>query len=448
MQGKSYLDSPNRLGTWPANGADVVRGNDILLVSTPGKRLGSFPIVNRCHGSDGGRNVKDDSIRVASEREMDERERPIHAAFVDFLDATGLSVKSDSALLVVTFKTGNVHFAAKAIECIPADIQLLIIGTQLSAEEVNFLELSGRPIFTADEPFDNELSYELLMDHTAADFGWADADCFVVDRNLWDELLRAMPSGVANRAAFTYEPLGFAKPPLVVWNKDVRSLLESEHTSLNSYSPSLTGSCRGSPYAVSRIVDERQLALLRETLGMDADGSISPHEGLLDVYNDKRTISSTDRALARSWVGDEARLTGWVLDTPIMAQVALRAHGWTTSQVLRSNNRVSNRIIHPGASGYRDRMRAEGARSQYTRRWQLTDLLEVLLLRELLERGGPSQPYEQKLWEYTGRIVADGELTAADIPPAARHLVGEFGVDLDKLREDDRFSFIFTSAST
>ncbi len=378
---------------------------------------------------------------VTSEEELDALEDPVRNAFTSFLADLGL-LDTDSDVLGLTFRSGAVHFAAKALEFVPRDLTVLLVGSYLSQAEVDFLSATGRPVFTFDQPFDNELFYEMLMDNTSGAFGWVDADCFVLNSAIWGELFAPMPNDVGAHAAFTYDPHGFAKTPLVVWGRAARERLKAEGTTLNSYAPEPTNLGRASPYAISRILRDDHYRYLEQMLGVGSDNELNPHDGLLDIFDNLRTVSTVRRHLTEGWFGPEVRRVGWLIDTPMMAEIVLRVNGFKTKRLIANNKQISYDIIHAGASSYRDRMRQEGASTEYVARFRLTDLFEVLLAAQVAQRGlGPA--YEELSVTQSKVLRDEAGIHESEIKATACAMLKDDGVDPVVLRADLRFDFLF-----
>jgi hypothetical protein len=380
-------------------------------------------------------------MRVDSEQELDELEKPVRNAFASFLSDEKL-LGTDSPVIGMTFRTGGVHFAVKALEFVSSELTVVLVGTSLTDEEVEFLRSTGRPVFNFDQRFDNELVYEMIMDYTSGLFGWVDADCFVLNPAIWRALLAPMADDMAAHATFTYEPLGFAKTPLVVWHPRAREVLKAEGTTLNSYAPEPTNVGRASPYSISRIVGERHRRHLEQVLGVGPDGELLPHDGLLDVYDNGRTVPSRRRQEASGWFGPEVRRTGWLVDTPMMGGVALLAHGLKTKAVVADNIQISDDIIHVGASSYRERMRQEGANTVYLARFRLTDLFEVLLADEVV-RQGLKTGYAELVSVQVERLRSEAGIHPDEIKSIARSMLEDEGVTPETLGGDSRLGFLF-----
>ena len=379
--------------------------------------------------------------RVTSEQQLDAVEKPVRDAFAGFLDGVGL-LGTDKTVIGMTFRTGGVHFAAKALEFMPENVTVVLVGTSLTEAEAEFLSAFGHPVFTFDQRFDNELVYEMLMDFTSGVFGWVDADCFVLNTGIWGEILAHMDDDVGAHAAFVYEPLGFAKSPLVVWAPRSRDVLKAEGTTLNSYAPMPTNVGRASPYSISRILQGHHHAYLRQMLGVGPDGELLPHDGLLDVFENGRTVNTRRRSSVEGWFGPAVQRTGWLIDTPMMAEIVLRANGLRTKAVIPGNVQINNDILHVGASSYRERMRQEGANTVYLARFRLTDLFEVLLADELAQRDlGPV--YQQLAAVQARRLQGEAGIAPDEIKSTACAMLADEGVRVDELRQDARLSFLF-----
>lgn len=378
---------------------------------------------------------------VSSEAELDAIEQPLRAAFSAFLADIGL-LGTRSPLMALTFRTGGLHFAAKALEFIPQNFDVVIAGTSLTRVEVDFLRATGRSVFNSDLRYDNELVYEMLMANTAGAFGWVDADCFVLNPTIWETLLSPMAADEGSRSAFTYDPLGFAKSVLVVFGSRSRELLRSEQTTLNSYALEPTNVGRAAPHSISRILREHHHRYLRQVLGVGPDNDLLPHDGFLDIFDNGRTVNTRKRSQTTQWFGPEVRRVGWLIDTPMMAEIVLRANGFKTRRLIESNREITQDVIHVGASSYRERMRQEGANTAYLARFQLTDLFEVLLAEELAERG-VGEIYKEIGAVQRRRLHDEAGIREGEIKQVARSMLEEHGVDVKPLTEDLRFGFLF-----
>ncbi|PDP87137.1 hypothetical protein CQJ94_13335 [Glycomyces fuscus] len=373
--------------------------------------------------------------------ELDQLEGPVRRAFEEFLRKNGL-YGTDEPVLGMSFINGGLHFAVKALEFVPQGVRVVLVGANLSDAETDYLSAAGHLVFNHPLNFDNELMYEMLTDGTSGDFGWVDADCFVLDPSLWSELLDGMDDTTSAHAAFTYEPLGFAKTPLVMWSRHVRKPLADAGTTLNSYAQVPTNAGRISPYAISRVAGQQQLDTLGDVLGREDDGSLTPHDGLLDIYANGRTVNSRNRAGALGWFGPDVERTGWLIDTPILAEAVLRRNGLRTRRLSEGNRQITDRIIHVGASGYRQRMRNEGASTEYLARFRLTDLFEVLLADELSERG-LSEHYAELSALQAEQLEKEAGIAPGEIRQYAQSMLRDQGLDLAKLGGDRRMGFLF-----
>lgn len=378
---------------------------------------------------------------ASSEEQLDAIERPVRDAFAGFMAGAALA-GTGGPLFGLTFRTGGMHFAAKALEFVPADVNIVVAGTNLTSAERDFLHRVGRPVFNSAARYDNELVYEMLMANASGAFGWIDADCFVVNPSIWDAMLAPMAADVGAHTAFTYEPLGFAKSVLPLFSARARDLLTEAGTTLNSYALEPTNVGRAAPHSISRILQERHHLYLRDVLGVDAEGELRPHDGFLDIYDNGRTVNTRKRAQARQWFGPGVRSTGWLIDTPMMAEVALRAHGFATKRVVPTNKEISQDVIHVGASSYRERMRQEGASIEYVARFQLTDLFEVLLADELTQKGAGGA-YSELSESQRRRLHDEAGIREDAIKPAARAMLEAETVNVAALADDPRFQFLF-----
>ncbi len=132
-------------------------------------------------GVDGGRAAR-------SEAEMDRVLGPIVEDFRRFYDEHVEATPEDPPVYCF-FTRGLVHWAVKMQEFYPAHRNLVLIGGDLTAEEIAWLRRRGdRPLFNIERPADDKVAWELLFAVNRTDFGWIDVDCLLLDEALLDEM--------------------------------------------------------------------------------------------------------------------------------------------------------------------------------------------------------------------------------------------------------------------
>jgi len=127
----------------------------------------------------------DDLARRYSERRRARAEAPHLAAFRAFYN--GLASKRD---IVYLFFSGRLlHWVVKAASYVPADVNLVLLGSDLPADEVAWLrEHVDRPFHHVELRIDDQIAWEFLFTVNRHSFGWLDSDCLVLDDRVWSAL--------------------------------------------------------------------------------------------------------------------------------------------------------------------------------------------------------------------------------------------------------------------
>lgn len=126
--------------------------------------------------------------RLALDRRVAERqERALLRQFRDF--HAGLGDRRD--VFYMFFTTGLLHWAAKAASFVPADVNLVLLGSDLTADERTWIAGNiPRPFHHIDLPVDDVTAWELLFATCEENFGWLDIDCFVLNAGIFAELAK------------------------------------------------------------------------------------------------------------------------------------------------------------------------------------------------------------------------------------------------------------------
>jgi hypothetical protein len=105
---------------------------------------------------------------------------------------------------------GLVHWLAKTASYVPDDVDLVLLGSDLSVEERDWVARHlGRPFHHVDLRLDDAGAWELVCAAELGDFGWLDLGCLVLDPAVFGELAEPRP-GVSFACAWSWDPgLGF-----------------------------------------------------------------------------------------------------------------------------------------------------------------------------------------------------------------------------------------------
>lgn len=124
---------------------------------------------------------------------------------------------SDTSDLVYMFLTPNLlHWAATALRFVPADTNLVLIGSGLTDEEAAWVDRhGGRPFLRLGQRVDLDTIWDLLFEVNRRNFGWLDPDCFVMNPALFAEMRRMAPGDAVN-CMWTHAACGPTKRPFHV----------------------------------------------------------------------------------------------------------------------------------------------------------------------------------------------------------------------------------------
>lgn len=147
---------------------------------------------------------RDDFQPPAEERQMDDILEGLTAELRQFYDEQVYEGPDDRP--VYTFWSRHLtHWAVKALEFFPPDRKLVLIGADLTPGEREWLRRrTDRPFFHIDRPADDKVVWELLCEVNRTDFGWMDADCFLRDVALLDEMSR-LPEDAAFNSVWSHD---------------------------------------------------------------------------------------------------------------------------------------------------------------------------------------------------------------------------------------------------
>ncbi|SHF86438.1 VOC family protein [Streptoalloteichus hindustanus] len=142
------------------------------------------------------------SVRTAWRNHRFAREeRPELAAFQRFYQR----LESKRAPVYMYFTTGLLHWVIAAERHVPADVNLVLIGSGLSAVEQRWIrENLARPFHNIALEVDDNTVWEFLFATNQFDFAYMDIDCFVLEPAVFADMMR-FPRDAAVNAIWTYE---------------------------------------------------------------------------------------------------------------------------------------------------------------------------------------------------------------------------------------------------
>jgi hypothetical protein len=88
-------------------------------------------------------------------------------------------------------RSGLLHWAATQLTFIPEDVNIVLIGSAMTAEEQAWVCAHiKRPFFNTQLEIDDNAAWEFIFDTSRRSFGWIEIGCFVNNSTLFRELAR------------------------------------------------------------------------------------------------------------------------------------------------------------------------------------------------------------------------------------------------------------------
>jgi hypothetical protein len=134
------------------------------------------------------------------DRRLALEERAPRAAFQAFYDA----LPSTADAFYMFFTEGLLHWVVHAERLVPPTVNLVLLGSDLPAEERAWITANlRRPFHNVGLGIDDNTAWEFLFATNRSGFGWLDIDCFVLEPGLFAEMAAIEPS-VALNGMWTY----------------------------------------------------------------------------------------------------------------------------------------------------------------------------------------------------------------------------------------------------
>jgi hypothetical protein len=174
------------------------------------------------------------------------------------------------------FSSGLLHWALRALDFVPPEVNLVLLGSALTPEEESWIRSHvKRPFHHLRLRTDDKTAWELLFEVNKNNFGWLDVDCFVLNPELFREMAQISPDTAIN---CTWSFAGPQERDILLTyflfiNADViRAVRSQVRVSPSTYSYEVSRQGRPAPYAFCRIPTARQIELLSRRLPSGADG--------------------------------------------------------------------------------------------------------------------------------------------------------------------------------
>ncbi len=114
-----------------------------------------------------------------------QREREHRLAFKRFYE----ELPDKEHVFYIFFSSRLLHWLVKTLEFVPGTTNVVLIGSDLNAEEVQWIEGNiDRPFHHIRLRVDDTSVWEWLFETNQRNFGWLDVDCFVLNPELFGEM--------------------------------------------------------------------------------------------------------------------------------------------------------------------------------------------------------------------------------------------------------------------
>ena len=191
---------------------------------------------------------------------------------------------------VTFFTSGLLHWLDRCLAFVPAEVNLVLLGSCLEADEIEWIRANvRRPFHHIRLPADDKTIWEFLFQTATHNFGWLDIDCFVLNPEIYREISR-IEADVAINGAWFFESRGLdvLQTFLLFLNADViRAVTSQIAVSPCTYSYRETRSSRTAPYGYCRIVTPEIVDRLRPLLPNRSgdDGAPPAYLSEVDFYD-------------------------------------------------------------------------------------------------------------------------------------------------------------------
>jgi len=216
--------------------------------------------------------------RVAlRDRRLARIEQPHLDAFQAFYDR--LPDRQD--VFYMFFAGGLLHWVTRAARLVPPEVNLVLVGSDIPADEREFIRAHlDRPFHNVELGIDDNTAWEFLFAVNRHHFGYLDIDCFVLAPGVFAEMARIDPD-VAVNATWTYEaapglPIGCTHFAFV--NVDAVAALRRAGRYLSPTNYDFRGATISYLHnrTYCRVPSRRQRRMLLEALPADENGRPLP----------------------------------------------------------------------------------------------------------------------------------------------------------------------------
>jgi hypothetical protein len=184
---------------------------------------------------------------------------------------------ADRRNAVYMFFTGNLlHWLSRALSFVPPEVNLVLIGSDLTPAERAWVALTGRPFHCVEARLDDNAVLDFIFQTARHHFAWLHIDCFVLNPSLFGEMMSFAPD-VAMNCIWTHPgPVETMHSAFVAINHDVLAAIRRAGVDVSPATYHYAGAATGRTVTrrplYSRVPTARQVELVGRLLAADESG--------------------------------------------------------------------------------------------------------------------------------------------------------------------------------
>jgi hypothetical protein len=200
------------------------------------------------------------------------REREHFADFRRFYE----QLPDKKNIFYLFFTERLLHWALKAMQFVPADVNLVVVGSNLDPGEADWIAANvDRPFHHVPVRIDDKTLWEFLFKISRQNFGWLDIDCFVSNPQLFSEIA-AIEDDVALNCIWSFIGAGGMDvmcTHFLFVNVDVLEAVKERGIRVSPCTHNYEGSNMGRGlFSFSKVPTRQQIELLKRVLPLDPKG--------------------------------------------------------------------------------------------------------------------------------------------------------------------------------
>jgi amino acid adenylation domain-containing protein len=142
--------------------------------------------------------------------------RPREFHYREIVENFYLQLENKHDILYIFFTTHLLHWLRATVSFVPADVNIVLIGSGLAPEEEECVRSSlNHPFLHLEQEVDLDTIWDILFEINRHNFGWLDPDCFIMAPSLFQEM-RTFGSADAINCMWTHAACGPTKRPFHV----------------------------------------------------------------------------------------------------------------------------------------------------------------------------------------------------------------------------------------